>query len=390
MPRVFDVIILGLGGMGSAAAYHLAQRGLKVLGLEQFTPAHDRGSSHGKTRVIRQSYYEDPAYVPLLLRSYELWRELEQSAGEQLLFEVGGMMIGAESSSVVSGSLRSARTYDLPHEVLDAAEIERRFPVLTPEPHHIALHEKRAGYLLPERCVLAHLNLAALYGAELHFEEQVVNWAVAGSGDGVRVTTTKGSYEAAHLIICPGAWAPQVLAEAGIPFAVERQVLYWLESSLGTGPFLPDRFPIFIWEADNKVQTYGFPAVDGPAGGVKVAFHRAPHTRLCTPETIERTVHGAEIEAMQQAISPLIPSLTEKCIDTTTCMYTNTPDENFILSRHPRHPQVVIACGFSGHGFKFASVVGEVLADLAVKDSCAFDIAFLRPGRFSGANDTGG
>jgi sarcosine oxidase len=383
MPRSFDVIVLGLGGMGSSAVYHLTGRGLKVLGLEQFTPAHDRGSSHGKTRVIRQSYYEDPAYVPLLLRSYELWRELERESGESLLFEVGGMMIGAETSAVVSGSLRSARTYDLPHEVLSATEIRRRFPVLTPEAHHIALYEKRAGYLLPEKCVRAHLDLATRRGAELHFEEKVVSWTASPGGEGVRVETTKGIYEAAHLIISPGPWAPQILAEAGLPFTVERQVLYWLESSVGTEPFGPDRFPIFIWEADNKVQTYGFPAIDGPAGGVKVAFHRAPNTRLCTPETIERTVQPAEVAAMRRAISPLIPALTEKCVHAVTCMYTNTPDENFILSRHPKYRQVVIGCGFSGHGFKFSSVIGEVLADLAVTDSTSFDIAFLRPERFS-------
>jgi sarcosine oxidase len=384
MPRSFDVIVLGLGGMGSSAVYHLAGRGLKVLGLEQFTPAHDRGSSHGLTRVIRQSYYEDPAYVPLLLRSYELWRELEQASDQRLLFEVGGLMIGAETSSVVSGSLRSARTYDLPHEVLDAAEIRRRFPVLTPANHHIALYEKRAGYVLPEKCVMSHLSLAKERGAELHFEEKVLHWTASDSGDGVRVETTKGIYEAGQLIISPGPWAPQILAEAGLPFAVERQVLYWLESSVGTEPFAPDRFPIFIWEADNKVQTYGFPAIDGPDGGVKVAFHRAPNTQACTPETIDRTVQPSEIVAMQRAISPLIPSLTEKCMHSATCMYTNTPDENFILSRHPRHEQVVIGCGFSGHGFKFASVIGEVLADLAEKGSTEFDIAFLRPERFFG------
>jgi sarcosine oxidase len=382
MARAFDVIVLGLGGMGSAAVYHLTGRGLKVLGIEQFTPAHDRGSSHGKTRVIRQSYYEDPAYVPLLLRSYELWRELEQACGESLLFEVGGLMIGTETSAVVSGSLRSARTYDLPHEVLSAAEITRRFPVLTPPSHHIALHEKRAGYVLPEKCVLAHLHLAAQRGAELHFEEKVLSWTTAPNGEGARITTTKGTYEAGQLIISPGPWAPQILAESGLPFAVERQVLYWLESSVGTEPFLPDRFPIFISEAETGVQTYGFPAVDGPAGGVKVAFHRAPNTRACTPESIERTVQAGEIQAMREAITPLIPALTGKCVHAVTCMYTNTPDQNFILARHPEHKQVVIGCGFSGHGFKFSSVIGEVLADLAVKGSTSFDIAFLRPERF--------
>jgi len=382
MSRSCDVIVLGLGGMGSSAAFHLANRGAKVLGIEQFTPAHDRGSSHGKTRVIRQSYYEDPAYVPLLLRSYELWRQLERASGEDLLFEVGGLMIGTESSSVVAGSLRSARKYDLPHEVLSSAEIRRRFPTLHPPSDAIALYEKQAGYVLPERCVLAHLQQAGQRGAELHFEEKVLSWTAAPGGEGVRVETTKGSYEAEQLIISPGPWAPQILKEAALPFVVERQVLFWLQSTVGTEPFLSDRFPIFIWEAESGVHTYGFPAVDGPAGGVKVAFYRAPSMQECTPETIERVVSTTEIRAMQEAITPLIPALTGPCVHAVTCMYTNTPDQNFILARHPRHGQVVIGCGFSGHGFKFSSVVGEVLADLATKGSTSFDIAFLQPQRF--------
>jgi sarcosine oxidase len=382
MPAASDVIVLGLGGMGSAAAYHLAGRGLRVLGIEQFTAGHDRGSSHGKTRVIRQSYFEDPAYVPLLLRAYELWGELERESGEGLLFEVGGLMIGAETSSVVAGSLRSAREHGLPHEVLSAAEIHRLFPVLTPAPHLVALHEKRAGYVLVEKCVLAHLDQAARRGAELHFEEKVLGWSAAPGGEGVTVKTTKGTYEAGRLVIAPGAWAPQVLAEAGLPFAVERQVLYWFESAVGTEPFLPDRFPIFIWETDGGAQPYGFPAIDGPEKGVKVAFYRSPTTLACTPETIERTVNEGEIRAMREAITPLIPALGGRCLAAVTCMYTNTPDKNFILARHPRHGQVAIGCGFSGHGFKFASVVGEVLADLAVKGSTEFEIGFLRPERF--------
>jgi sarcosine oxidase len=380
MPNPYDVIVLGLGGMGSAAAYHLAGRGLKVLGLEQFTPAHDQGSSHGKTRVIRQSYFEDPAYVPLLLRAYELWRTLESESGEGLLFEVGGLMIGAEASSVVAGSLRSAQTHGLPHEMLDAKEVTRRFPVLTPPANHIALYEKHAGFVMPEKCVKAHLDLAARRGAELHFEEKVLDWKATNSG--VIVTTSQGTYEAGRLVIAPGAWAPQVLVDAGLPLEVERQLLYWFDTAIGTEPFQPERFPIFIWEAAANVQPYGFPSIDGPAGGVKVALFRAPTTSICTPDTIDRTVHAAEIETMRQSVLPLIPSLTGKCVRAVTCMYTNTPDQHFVLARHPRHEQVVIACGFSGHGFKFASVIGEVLADLAVSGSTSFDIDFLRPSRF--------
>jgi sarcosine oxidase len=382
MPRTHDVIVLGLGGMGSAAVYHLAGRGLKVLGLEQFTAAHDKGSSHGKTRVIRQSYFEDPAYVPLLLRAYELWRQLERESGQDLLFEVGGLMIGAPDSAVVAGSILSARTHRLPHEILDAAEITRRYPVLTPPSDHIALYEKKAGFVMPEKCTLAHLDQAARRGAELHFEEKVLHWTASPDGEGVSVTTTKATYEATRLVISPGPWAPQVLADIGLPLQVERQLLYWFDSAVGATPFEPKRFPIFIWEAASNVQPYGFPAIDGPAGGVKVALFRAPVTVDCTPETIDREVHAAEIETMRNAVTPLIPALTGRCAKAVTCMYTNTPDQHFVLARHPRHGQVVVACGFSGHGFKFASVIGEVLADLSVKGSTEFDIAFLSPHRF--------
>jgi sarcosine oxidase len=190
--RTFDTIVLGLGGMGSAAAFHLAARGQCVLGVEQFSPAHDKGSSHGKTRVIRQAYFENPAYVPLLLRAYELWRDLERAHDERLFFETGGLMIGSPASAVVTGSIASARLHGLPHEILDAADIARRFPAFHPPPHQIALHETRAGYLLVERCTLAHLDLATRAGADLHFDEQVLTWEQAG--DRVRVKTSRGRF----------------------------------------------------------------------------------------------------------------------------------------------------------------------------------------------------
>jgi sarcosine oxidase len=380
----FDVIVLGLGGMGSAAVYHLAGRGRKVLGLDQFAAAHDKGSSHGKTRVIRQSYYEDPAYVPLLLRAYELWRQLEAESGGELLFEVGGLMIGTEASAVVRGSLRSALAHGLPHEVLDAAEIARRFPAFRPGPEMIALYERRAGYLRPEQCVLAHLDQAARRGADLHFGEKVIRWTAATGGDGVVVETARGTYAAEQLVIAPGPWAPQILAEAGLGavLEVERQVLYWFDSSLGMELFGRDRFPIFIWETESGAQPYGFPAIDGPGGGVKVALHRAPVSVLCTPENIERQISAAEIGVMRETIAPLLPGLDGACVAAATCLYTNTPDKHFILARHPKHGQVAIAGGFSGHGFKFASVVGEILTDLVTAGATRFDIDFMRPERF--------
>lgn len=372
----YDVLILGLGGMGSATAYQVASRGRRVLGLEQFTAAHDRGSSHGRTRVIRQSYYEDPAYVPLLLRAYDLWRQIERETGADLLHEVGGLMLGAESGDVVRGSLRSARTHGLEHELLDAREIRRRFPVLNPSADTVALYEKKAGYLRPEESVRAHLTRAAALGADLRFEETVLGWEPKGSG--VRVVTTKGAYEADRLVLSPGPWAPTVLADLRLPLVVERQVLYWFEPDGGIGPFQPDRFPIYLWEAEGGLVPYGFPATDGPDGGVKAAYYRAPVEEPCTPGTIDRTVRAAETEHLRATLRERIPALAGRCLHATTCLYTNTPDKAFVLTVHPTSPQVSLACGFSGHGFKFCSVVGEIMADLALDGGTRHDIGLFR------------
>lgn len=372
----YDVIVLGLGGMGSAAIYQLAKRNKRVLGIEQFTAPHDRGSSHGKTRVIRQAYYEDPAYVPLLLRAYELWRQVEAETGASVLSEVGGLMIGPPDSDVVKGSVRSAREYGLAHELLEAADIHRRFPAIQADADTVALYERKAGFLRPEDSVRAHLDRAASLGAELHFEERALGWEPVGT-DRVRVTTDHGQYEAVRLIISPGPWTPGILADLGLPLVVERQVLYWFDPVGGIGPFLPDRFPIFIWGTDGGATPYGFPAIDGPQGGVKIAFYRAPAEEVCTPETIDRRIRESEIAQMREAIAERIPALNGRFLTGATCMYTNTPDKNFIITPHPRHPQVSIACGFSGHGFKFCSVVGEILADLADRGETRHDIGLF-------------
>jgi sarcosine oxidase len=376
----YDTIIIGLGGMGSAAAYQLAQRGSRVLGLERHSPAHNQGSSHGKSRIIRQAYFEDPAYVPLLLRAYELWEQLERETGETLLTVTGGLMIGPPDSATVAGATRSAREYGLYHELLDANEIRRRYPPLHPAPGTVALYERKAGFVRPEASVAAHLHRAAALGAELRFNEPALAWEAAPGGDRVRVTTAQGSYEAAKLIVAPGPWAPEVLADLQLPLVVERQVLYWFEPVGGIQPFLPERFPIYIWEA-NGVQFYGFPAQEGPPGGVKVAFFRQGGMPT-TPATIDRAVHPEEIAAMRAAIAERIPALNGRFLDAVTCMYTTAPDEHFIIAPHPRHPGVVIASPCSGHGYKFCSVVGEILADLALDGATRHPIGLFGVERF--------
>ena len=375
----YDVVVLGLGGMGSAAAAHLAARGQRVLGLERFGPAHDRGSSHGGSRIIRQSYFEDPAYVPLLLRAYELWHALARDSGADVLRSTGGLYFGTADSGVVAGSLRSAREWDLPHEVLDAGAIRRRFPTLAPRDDEVGLYEEAAGFVRPEATVSAHLALAARSGAELRFGEPVESWT-ATPGGGVRVTTAAGSHEAGRLVVCPGAWAPSVLADLGVPLVVERQVQYWFQPDGGVGPYAPDRHPIYIHEAADGMQVYGFPAIDGPDGGAKVAFFRRGSI-VADPAGLDRAVSPDDVAVMAGYLRTLLPTLPGRFLRADPCMYTTTADEHFVIARHPLHEQVAVACGFSGHGFKFVPVVGEILADLAIDGSTRHPIGLFDPRR---------
>jgi sarcosine oxidase len=370
----YDVIVVGLGGMGSAAAYHLAARGCRVLGLEQHAPAHDKGSSHGGSRIIRQSYFEDPGYVPLLLRAYELWEKLAADAQRDVYRLTGGLFIGPPDCLTVAGSLRASRQWELPHEVLDAAEITARFPNFTPQPGDIALYEPKSGFARPELTVRAHLELAEKLGATLQFGEPVQEWNQTAAG--VRVITNCGSYAGEQLVICPGPWAPQVLGQ--FPITVERAVMYWLDPIGGVSSF--QDHPVFIEENASGEQLYGLPAIDGPRGGVKVAFARKGIP--CTPDTIDRVVHPQEIGELTARVNDLLPTLAGRCLRTATCMYSNTPDRHFVIARHPQRADVTVACGFSGHGFKFVPVVGEIIADLVVDRATDHPISLFDPQRF--------
>jgi sarcosine oxidase len=378
--ETYDTIVVGLGAMGSAAAYHLAGRGRRMLGLEQYTSGHDLGSSHGQSRIIRLAYLEGPEYVPLLVRAYELWDQLERDARTTLLTLTGGLMIGEENSRVFGGSFRSATAHDLQYEIIDAAEIHRRFPQFTPGPNMIGLYERMGGVLYPEAVIDASLRLAAARGADLRFEEPVLSWAAEGSG--VRVTTARGSYTAEHLVIAAGAYADRLLRDVGLPLTAQRNILYWFEPAGGREPFLPDRCPIYIWQSEDGMSFYGFPALDGSPSGVKVAFHN--FGPLCTPETIDRQVHADEVARIQHWMADRIPAVSQgKFVAAKTCMYTLTPDQAFVIGLHPRHPQVVIASPCSGHGFKFASVMGEILADLATTGATRHPIEPFEIERFA-------
>jgi sarcosine oxidase len=380
MSTHYDVIVIGLGSMGSTAAYQLAKRGQRVLGLEQFGPAHDLGSHHGGSRIIRQSYFEDPSYVPLLLRAYELWDEIERESGEEILTITGGVMMGPPESLTVTGSIESSKQWNLNYEVLDAADIRKRFPVFTPSPNTLGLYEEKAGFVRPERSVYSHLLQAEKYGAELRFFESVLSWEAHPSGEGVRVVTNNGTYEAGKLVISAGAWAPQMLKDLGISLQVERHIQMFFEPTEGIEPFRIGKHPIFIWEADDYVQLYGFPSSGIGGEGAKVAFFRKGQP--CTPETIDRIVHDHEVEMMREYLAQGLPQLNGRFLQGKTCMYTNTPDEHFVISEHPNHPQVAVAAGFSGHGFKFASVVGEILADIVIDGKTNHPIDLFSPQRF--------
>ena len=379
---MYDAIVAGLGGMGSSAAYHLAGRGKRVLGLERYAPAHDRGSSHGQSRIIRLAYSEGPDYVPLLLRAYELWDRLEEETGEDLMTLTGGLMIGPPGSTFFEGSKATADQYDLPYEVLDASELKRRYPVFEPTAGTIALFEEQAGFVRPEASVKAHLDRAAELGADLRFGEEILSWKPTALG--VLVETASGTYEAERLVVTAGAWAPKLLADLGLPLEVTRQILFWFDPVGGIDPFLSDRFPVFIWEPEDGNAFYAIPAHDGPRGGVKVALFRADG-KPADPETIDREVKVEEVDFIRSYLARYVPALDGEFLYARTCMYTNTPDEHFVISRHPEYPQVAIAAGFSGHGYKYCGVVGEILADLATEGETTHPIDLFSPARLAGS-----
>jgi sarcosine oxidase len=376
--RSFDVIVLGVGGMGSAAVYHLARRGKRVLGIERFDVPHDFGSSHGLTRIIRLAYYEHPAYVPLLRRSYQLWRELERVAGEPLLHITGSIDAGTPESAVFQGSRRSCELHDLPHEVLDATQLRQRFPGYRLPGGYLALFQPEGGFLLPERCVVAHVEAAQALGAEVHAREQVLEWRTRG--DGFEVQSDRAIYHAERLVISAGPWASKLvpgLAPLAIP---ERQVLGWFQP-LEPPLFEPERFPVFNLLVDEG-RFYGFPIHGIPGFKIGLYHHLEEHV---DPDTIDRDIHPRDEHALRTCVSRYFPAANGPVMAMKTCMFTNSPDEHFILDLLPDHPRVAVAAGFSGHGFKFCSVVGEIMADLVEHGQTAHDVGLFRLARFARA-----
>ena len=370
--KPFDAIVVGVGGLGSAALFHLARSGLRVLGIDRFDVPNEQGSSHGVTRIIRLAYYEDPSYVPLLRRAYELWRELEATAGEQLLHITGSLDAGPADSFVFQGSLRSCLEHGLVHEVLDGAELNRRYPGYRLPPESMAVFQPDGGFLLPERCIVAHVDAARALRAEVRTNERVLEWeATAG---GVRVTTEHGTYEADRLVVAAGAWEEQL---TGLPVVAERQVLAWLEP-LKPELFEPARFPVFNLIVEEG-RYYGFPVFGIP--GFK--FGRYHHLEEeGDPDALDPEPNERDEQILRALAERYFPDGAGPTSLLKTCLFENTPDEHFLLGHHPEHDNVVVAGGGSGHGFKFASVIGEITAQLVNGEQPPLDISLLSPRRF--------
>lgn len=372
---MYDVIVLGVGGVGSAALLHLARRGARAVGIDRFAPPHDRGSSHGQTRIIRQAYFEHPDYVPLLKRSYELWRELEERTGRRLYHRTGLLEVGPPQGVVLPGVLESARMHGLDVETLTADEAQRRFPALTIPDGCEAVFERDAGYLRVEDCVSAHVEEARRLGAEVRGGEAVQAWRVAG-GD-VIVDTDRGRYSAPRLVLTAGAWAGPLLAGVGPPLSVVRKHLHWFANR---DPRLREEngCPAFFYETPQGYY-YGFPQID--ESGLKAAEHSGGE-ETADPLHVDRSLDPAELARVQNFLAAHLPGVSGRQTAHTVCMYTMTPDAHFLVGHHPRWPQVSVVAGLSGHGFKFAAVLGEILAQLALDGQSPHAIGFLSLRRF--------
>jgi sarcosine oxidase len=373
MTERYDVAVVGVGGMGSAALYHLARRGARVVGVERFDVPHERGSSHGVTRIIRQAYFEHSGYVPLVQRAYDLWRELEQEAGEQLLYVTGALEGGPR---IFEGAVRSSLEHGLVHEELDGAEAGRRFPAFRLPADLQLVYQPDGGFVLPERCIVAHVDGARRRGGEVRTRERVVEWAAGENG--VRVRTDAGELVADRVVLTAGAYAEQVARLPAGMVVAQRQVLAWLEP-LEAELFELGRFPVFNLALDAG-QVYGFPVFGVP--GFKLGFYDRDGERG-DPDALPRETSSADEPPIRRFAERYFPAGAGRILALKACLFELSPDEHFIIDRHPESELAIVAGGFSGHGFKFCSVVGEILANLALEGSTLHDIELFRIDRFA-------
>jgi sarcosine oxidase len=370
----YDAVVIGLGATGSAALHRLALRGQRVLGLEQFTPGHDRGSSHGETRIIRLGYFEHPSYVPLLRETYRLWREVEAASGAALLTMTGIIEFGAPDSELVQGTLASSRLHDLPHEVIDGSEVMRRIPPFRIPRDFVGVFQPDGGFLRAEPAVAAQLALAQRAGAQMRITAKVR--AIEPHGAGVRVMTSDATIDASTVVVAAGPWLKTLLPALAVPIRVTRQAVGWFGPSDPTA-FTPDKFPVFLCETAHGIH-YGFPL---DARGFKVAKHHHDD-RAVDPDAVDRAVTAYDESLIRGFLADHLPAADGPLAAATTCLYTMTPDGDFILDRLPEAPQVIVASPCSGHGFKFAPVVGDIVADLVIDGATRRNIGRFSLGRF--------
>lgn len=380
---------MGLGAMGSAAVYQLAKRGTSVIGIDQFRPPHQNGSTHGDTRITRQAAGEGPAYVPLVLRSHQLWREIESETGADLLTACGVLMmrpaaVRAAQHGVndrLATTIEIARSFGISHETLDAAEVRERYPQFQVEDDAQRVYfEPGGGFVRPEAAVESQLDLADRLGARLHYDEHVIS--LDQKQNGVELVTTKDRYSAERVVAAVGPWITTVFPDPSLSrlLKVYRQILHWFPMTPGTeSSFAATRFPAFVWSFGNGPSDYmyGFPAIDGPSGGVKVATETwgAPSN----PDTVNRDVDATEARAMfDHCVSGRIPALTSPPLRSVTCLYTVTPDYGFIIDQHPDKDRIILVSPCSGHGFKHSAAIGEAVSQHVLDGGSAIDLTHFR------------
>jgi len=377
--ETFDAIVIGLGAHGSATVLALARRGLRVLGIEAGERGHELGSSGGHSRMIRRAYFEDPGYLPLLSAAWDRWESLGAAVGEPLIEVTGGLYAGPADSEVFRGSVASARDQGLAHEVLDAAEIRRRWPVFTVEDEVGGLYDPGAGMIRPDRAIAVQLRLAEEAGAELRFSERAIDWrpAQGGGGSGLKVETDAGILRTESLVIAAGAWTGRFVPDLDLPLEVERLPVLWFEPAIDPTELSSGRLPVWLLDTDGGT-FYGFPY--DPAVGLKVSRHHSGEP--CDPDSVDRSLHPADVGRVRAFSRRNMAAADGPLRTSTVCLYTNTPDFHFVIDVHPSVSGVAFASACSGHGFKFAPIVGEILADLATTGSTARDIDQFRASRF--------
>lgn len=373
---MYDAIVIGVGGMGSATLYELAKRGQKVLGIERHDLGHSMGSSHGVNRIIRLSYFEHPSYVPLLRRAYHLWRETEKLTGEQLLFITGSIDASREDGRVFTGSLEACRHHGLEHEVMSAAEVNQRFPGYRLPDYMACVFQPEGGFVASERAILAYATLAIDNGAEIHAREKVIT--IEPAQGKVTVVTDKGTYEARRVVVSAGAWISDLIPELKSTAVPERQVLGWFQPT-DPAAFKPSVFPVSNIAADHG-HYYQFPSWGVPGFKIGRYNHFKEHGHA---DMLSREPRPDDEAALRLAIRDLFPRADGPTLRLAACLFTNTPDEHFVVDTLPGHPEVIVASPCSGHGFKFASVMGEILADLATTGESRFDLGLFQLERFS-------